>query len=171
VLGILDTNKDYLRKAYFNRMLSTLVSCCSEHMLDQVVAQIKNHIWVLMNDKFGNYVLQIIVERGHGFATNLIKTICLKNYNIILIRKYPKFLLIKITELDVSGQFCSEMIYNVVNMEAYLVLQIFEKRDSSMLFLLFLSKLPPAVLQKTADKLLKLLSKGQQPQLPHSRLR
>ena len=170
VLGILETNKDYLRKAYFNRMLSTLVSCCSEHMLDQVVAQIKNHIWVLMNDKFGNYVLQIIVERGHVFATSLIKTICLKNYNIILIRKYPKFLLIKITELDVSGQFCSEMIYNVVNMDAYLVLQIFEKRDSSMLFLLFLSKMAPAALQKTADKLLKLLAKGQQQQLPHSRL-
>jgi hypothetical protein len=170
VLGILETNKDYLRKAYFNRMLSTLVSCCSEHMLDQVVAQIKNHIWVLMNDKFGNYVLQIIVERGHEFATSMIKTICLKNYNIILIRKYPKFLLIKITELDVTCQFCSEMMYNVINMEAYLVLQIFEKRDSSMLFLLFLSKLPPAVLQKTADKLLKLLSKSQSSQMPHSSL-
>ncbi len=171
VLSILDTNKDYLRKAYFNRMLSTLVSCCSEHMLDQVVAQIKNHIWVLMNDKFGNYVLQIIVERGHVYATSMIKTICLKNYNIILIRKYPKFLLIKITELDQTGKFCAEMIYNVVNMEAYLVLQIFEKRDSSMLFLLFLSKLPPTSLQKTADKLLKLLSKNQVPQLPHSSLR
>ncbi len=29
VIKILEQNKEYLRKAYFNRMLSTLVSCCS----------------------------------------------------------------------------------------------------------------------------------------------
>ena len=72
-ISILEKNKDYLRKAYFNRMLATLVSTCSQAMLSHAVYCMKTHIWVLMNDKFGNYVLQIVVERNEQEGSKLIK--------------------------------------------------------------------------------------------------
>lgn len=56
-IDILSKETDLLKKAYFNRMLSTLVTCCSETVLARIVEMIKQQIWILMNDKFGNYVL------------------------------------------------------------------------------------------------------------------
>lgn len=169
-LRILDSNKDYMRKAYFNRMLSTLVSCCSDQTLQEVVSIIRNHIWVLMNDKFGNYVLQVILERGQATGTSLVQAACLKNHHIIMTRKYPKFLLIKIVELeDRSGDFSSQMIKKLVELDDATLYSILEKRDSAMLMLLILSRLPPCNLSRPSERLVKVLG-HQGHHLPHCSL-
>ena len=170
VLNILEKNKEYLKKAYFNRMLSTLVNCCSDEMLDRVVNEIKSSIWVLMNDKFGNYVLQIMIERNHNGAIQKVKEICLKNYNIILVRKYPKFLLIKMTELEFSGEFCMNMISSVMEMEGDAIQGIFEKRESSMMFLLFLAKISPQMIVEICKRLKGFFKQNGGYHLPHCRL-
>lgn len=154
---ILEKNKDYLRKAYFNRMLSTLVSCCSLQVLDTVVGLIKNHIWTLMNDKFGNYVLQIILERSHQQGTNLIRSACLKNSDLVLTRKYPKFLIIKILELDADQAFSVEMMKNLVKLDNSALFAVMEKKDSSSLLLLVLTKQPQKLIPEAVDHLLSLL--------------
>ncbi len=155
-IKILEQNKEYLRKAYFNRMLSTLVSCCSEQTLQLVVSLIKNHIWILMNDKFGNYVLQILIERGNTAGTNLIKSACLKNANVILTRKYPKFLLIKIVDLDEDASFSTEMMQRVMELDDESLLEILTKRDALMLLMLVLCKQPSAIVTKIVSRIIRV---------------
>ena len=158
-VNILDHNKDYLRKAYFNRMLSTLVSCCSEQTLQDIINLIRSHIWVLMNDKFGNYVLQILIERGQKNGTSMIKQACLKNAQVLLTRKYPKFLVIKIVEVDFDGAFSQEMLKLVLNSDDNLVAEILGKRDSAMLLMLLVSRHPMQAIVKIAGRLIAIFQK------------
>jgi len=164
---ILEKNKDYLRKAYFNRMLATLVSCCSQTLLSHTVYCMKTHIWVLMNDKFGNYVLQIVVERGEQEGSKLIKQACLKNYTVILTRKYPKFLLIKMIEMEKNTDFCSRLMGSIIIMDDSSIWNILSKKDSAMLMTLLVSKQRSDLIEHCADKILKLLSSSQARALPH----
>lgn len=154
---VLEHNRDFLRKAYFNRMLSTLVGCCSDATLLEIVGLIKNYIWVLMNDKFGNYVLQILVERAQPQGTNLVKAACLKNSPIILTRKYPKFLLIKIVDLDTDGSFSAEMMQRVMELEDVTLADIISKRDSFMLLMLILCKQPSSLVPMVVGRFTRVI--------------
>lgn len=152
-LDIMQMNKEYLRKSYFNRMLATLANVCPLAMLSEIVYIVRNHIWVLMNDKFGNYVLQIVVEREEKEGTRLIKTACLKNGGMILTRKYPKFLIIKLVEMETEYDFCTDMIESVSQMDPASIWQIISRRDSAMLLLLIMSKQRPENIPDTAELL------------------
>ena len=164
---ILDHNKDYLRKAYFNRMLSTLVSCCSEQTLQDIINLIRSHIWILMNDKFGNYVLQILIERGQINGTSMIKQACLNNAQLLLTRKYPKFLVIKVVEVDSEGGFSQEMVKLVLSSDENLLVEILGKRDSAMLLLLLVSRHPSQAIVKIASRLIEVFRKFIGPNSEH----
>lgn len=170
-IRILDTNKEYLRKAYFNRMLSTLVSCCSEKTLLDVLNCIRIHIWILMNDKFGNYVLQILMERAPPNKTSLIKLACLKNYPVVLTRKYPKFLLIRIVELENEGEFSTQMTSKVLELDNDSLYAILAKRDSAMLLLLILSHQVSKAIPQSIQRIQNLLDEYRGSELPHCKLR
>lgn len=166
-ISILENNKEYLRKAYFNRMLATLVSTCSQAMLSYTVYCMKTHVWVLMNDKFGNYVLQIVVERNEQEGSKLIKLACLKNFSVILTRKYPKFLLIKMVEMETTTEFCSRLMGSIIDMDDESLRGIISKKDSAMLMILLISKQRADLVEYCSDKLLKLLTTTQARALVH----
>jgi len=156
-LDMLDTNKDYLRKAYFNRMLSTLVSCCSDAVLDRTYEKVKDHFWLLMNDKFGNYTLQVFLERSHDEAVKLLLRTCLKNYETLLVKKYPKFLLIKLIELGGFEEFLKSLVNKLVDGQLGKLILVFEKKESSYLFALVVSRFPAEWIIETCSKLQRLL--------------
>lgn len=158
-IQILEHNKEYLRKAYFNRMLSTLVSCCSEKTLQYIVTLIKNHIWILMNDKFGNYVLQIMVERHQQLGTSLVKMTCLKYFSVILSRKYPKFLLIKMIEMEPDKEFCTQLMEKIAELDDNALYAVLSKRESAMLLLLILAKTKEQNIPLLVDRILDLVYK------------
>ena len=143
ILDILEKNKEYLKKAYFNRMLSTLVNCCSEDVLDRIINNIHAYIWLLMNDKFGNYLLQLFFERKNKKAMDLVYLNCLQNSNLLFIKKYPKFLLIKILEkYQVDQDFLKDLVRSVLEEGKPVMVPILQRRDSSYLFLLTIAHLP-----------------------------
>jgi hypothetical protein len=169
-IEIMQANKEYLKKAYFNRMLATLVNVCPPTLLSEIVYTIRNHIWVLMNDKFGNYVLQIVVERGDREGTILIKNACLKNGGMILTKKYPKFLIIKIVEMEIDYEFCTDVMGSVSMLDMASIWQILSRRDSAMLTLLIMSKQRPEHIPDMADLLLRTMKAFNGRTLPFCKL-
>ena len=139
VLSILDTNKDYLRKAYFNRMLSTLVSCCSEQMLDQVVELTTGHIWDLMNDKFGNCMLQTYYRRSHVRGIQLIEESAADNYEEFLTRRYPKIMLINLMSENRAERIVESICRSLTSADTSVLAPVLQKRESFSLLLLMAS--------------------------------
>jgi hypothetical protein len=140
VIKILEQNKEYLRKAYFNRMLSTLVSCCSEHMLDKVVHQVKNQVWVLMNDKFGNCVLQTFFKRNHTKGVSMVIADCLRHINTLLIRRFPKLMLINLIQDGLFDLYTDRICQTLPQLKPANLLKVVQRKESCSLFLLLLSK-------------------------------
>ena len=133
---ILEQNKEYLRKAYFNRMLSTLVSCCSEHMLDQVVELTAGHIWELMNDKFGNCVLQTYYRRSHARGVQLIEESAGEHYEVFLTRRYPKIMMINLMSEDRAAKIAGSICRLLTSADTSVLAPALQKRESFSLLLL-----------------------------------
>lgn len=155
----LEKNKSYLQKGYYNRMLATLVGACSDAMVSEVVGLIKNNIWVLMNDKFGNYVLQVLFTRQHYQAISLCKTACLRNANNILFRKYPKYILMKIYELGTYSSFIQELVTAILKSSDIIYQDLASKSEAFHLFLLLLGSMKPQPVLDALDKLETALQK------------
>jgi len=80
----------------FRRLLGGFVEVCDENSLYEVYGMIAKEMDWLAEDRFGNYIVQIFIERGFhpGIEsfTNLIK----KRLNLILFDKYSRYPLIKL---------------------------------------------------------------------------
>lgn len=139
----------------------TLVGCCSDELLSHIVYYVRQQVWILMNDKFGNYLLQLLAERGQQEAKQMIKSACLKNISTILTRKYPKFLLIKLIEMEKSSEFCDQLMGAIIRMDDAAIQNTIAKRDSAMLLVLIMSKQRSDLIEFSSDKLLYLLSSSQ----------
>jgi hypothetical protein len=138
-IKILEQNKEYLRKAYFNRMLSTLVSCCSDQILDRVLDAIKPHAWELMNDKFGNCVLQGFFKRNHIPGINSIINECRANAEHILMRRYPKLMLINLIHENIFGDAIQGILESLTALKVQLLQAIVQRRESFCLLLLMIA--------------------------------
>jgi hypothetical protein len=157
----LEKNKSYLQKGYYNRMLATLVGTCSDTMASEVVNLIKNNVWVLMNDKFGNYVLQVLFTRDNQQAISLCKVACLRNANNILFRKYPKYILLKIHELGTYSSFIEELVTAILKSSDIIYQDLASKSEAFNLFLLLLCSLQPDAVLEILDPLESALFKCQ----------
>ena len=136
---ILEQNKEYLRKAYFNRMLSTLVSCCSEHMLDQVVELTAGHIWDLMNDKFGNCMLQTYYRRSQVRGIQLIEKFAADHHEEFLTRRYPKIMLINLLSEKRAEKVAESLCRLLASADTSVLAPALQKRESFSLLLLMSS--------------------------------
>jgi Pumilio-family RNA binding repeat len=136
---ILEQNKEYLRKAYFNRMLSTLVSCCSEHMLDQVVELTTGYIWELMNDKFGNCMLQTYYRRSQVRGVQLIEKAAIDHFEEFLTRRYPKIMLINLLSENRAVKVAESLCRLLASADTSVLAPALQKRESFSLLLLMAS--------------------------------
>ncbi len=121
-------------------MLSTLVSCCSEHMLDRIVQQVKSHVWVLMNDKFGNCVLQTFFRRNHTKGVSLVIANCLKHINTLLIRRFPKLMLVNLVHEGCFDAHTDRICQAIPQLKLANSLKILQRKESCSLFLLLVSR-------------------------------
>lgn len=167
----LQMNKEYLKKSSFNRVLATLVSCCSQALVGHLAYSLRNHTWVLMNDKFGNYVLQILAERGATETTEAIKYTCLMNIGVLLTRKYPKFLLIKLLEMEQSSDFCDNVMDAILGLDYDAIRNILDRRESAMLVIMLLSKQTLTLMEQNADTVESLLANDQGRPQSHRKIR
>lgn len=157
-------DREYLRSAGFNRALSVLVDRCSDQMLADLFDLLQAHIWTLVNDKFGNYVLQVIYERGRRpeavtrLASDLILAECLKNIGGLVTRKYPKFLLIRIIELDADGSFSDQAVRLLCSADLSLARSLFERKESKMILMLLLTRVSIPIFTKHEQTLSHLLT-------------
>ncbi len=114
-IKILEQNKEYLRKAYFNRMLSTLVSCCSEHML------------------------QTYYRRSHVRGIQLIEESAADNYEEFLTRRYPKIMLINLMSENRAERIVESICRSLTSADTSVLAPVLQKRESFSLLLLMAS--------------------------------
>lgn len=100
----------------------------------------------------------------------MIKLACIKNISTIITRKYPKFLLIKLIEMEKSSKFGDQLMGTIIRMDDVVIQNTIAKRDSAMLLVLIMSKQRSDFIEFSSDKLLYLLSSSQAKAYAHCKL-
>lgn len=120
------------------RILVSIFSKFSDNILKRMFKILKKFIWNLLNDKFGNYILQKIIEKNLDPFKEIIEEKCLSNASRVILKKYPRFILLKLIENDANGIFCERFFRAVCfNQKPYFVHKklIWKKETSSLVLL------------------------------------
>lgn len=84
----------------FVRILVSYFSILSDESIKNVFKHLKKHIWNLLNDKFGNYILQKVIERNIKPYKTIIENLCLKHLLKLIQKKHPRYIIFKLIEAD-----------------------------------------------------------------------
>lgn len=97
----------------FVRLLVSYFSILSDSSIHTIFKHLKKNIWNLLNDKFGNYILQKVIERNIKPYKNIIESLCLKHLLKLIQKKHPRYIIFKLIEADSTGKFSEKLFFNL----------------------------------------------------------
>jgi hypothetical protein len=75
-------------------------SVLSDESIENIFKHLKKNIWNLLNDKFGNYILQKVIERNIKPYKTIIEKLCIKHLVKLIQKKHPRYIIFKLIEAD-----------------------------------------------------------------------
>ena len=144
----------------FVRVLVSYFSILSDDSIKNVFKHLKKHIWNLLNDKFGNYILQKVIERNVKPYKTIIENLCLKHLLKLIQKKHPRYIIFKLIEADNTGKFSEKLFFNMafkVQENFKIEKRSFWKNEISCVILLALFKIKPGKLKKLYPKFVELI--------------
>lgn len=149
VLEPLKQKKEYLGSPYYyTRVLSTIAGICDEEVLAEIVQMVSQHIWDLMNDKFGNYLILVFFDRKQQTGIKLATDACLQNCQDVVSRKLPKFILLRLLKAKHHKNFVQELAEKIVTQPLDSLLKYIGRKENVALFLLIVGRLAPPMIEK-----------------------
>src|SRR3990167_6754960 len=156
----LKQKKEYLENAYYTRILSTIAGICEEEVLDQIIELVADHMWLLMNDKFGNYLVLLFFDKHKQQAIESIKQACLANSQHIISRKFPKFILMRFLRAPEHKEFVQLLAARILSHPVDSLLTYIARKENVALFILLLGRLQPKPMLHHAQLLLDEITKA-----------
>ncbi len=138
IIDFLEGSKKVLVFPLVTRVLYAVAEHCPETCLDRLAVLIKSKVWGLMNDKFGNLLLQSFFKRKQRTGMDLITQVCIKHSTNIFVRKYPKLMLMNLVLAGSAGELASKMVLPVERIPKKQLQTVAQKKESFALLLLLL---------------------------------
>src|SRR3990167_5099657 len=134
-------NPEIVKSKYFGRAFATYMGRCNEETLNKISELLSKYISFLLQNNYGNYLLQIFFERKNKPGMELCKKALKKAHKKVFLRKYSRFVLLRAVLLDDSaGMFCKE-ISELVCKDLAAIRSIIIKRLPGDMLLLCISKI------------------------------
>lgn len=134
-------NPEVVKSKYFGRAFATFMGRCSEETLTKIADLLSKHISFLLQNNYGNYLLQIFFERKNKPGMDLCKKALKKAHKKVFLRKYSRFVLLKAILLDDAASGFSTEISELVCKDAAVIRSIIIKRLPGDMLLLCLAKM------------------------------
>lgn len=143
------------------RILVTIFSNFSDDILKRMFKVLKKYIWNLLNDKFGNYILQRVIEKNMVQYKEMIEEKCLKNTQKVILKKYPRYILLKLIENDSNGLFCEKLFKEMcLNQRPFFVhKKLVWKKETSCLVVLSMFGLRRKIFEECFVSFVEILMK------------
>lgn len=91
----LKKNPQIIKTKFFCRAFTSYMKKCPLESLDIIAGLLKPNLNFLLNDNYGNYLLQIFFDRGSKPGIEMCQEALLKNHRKAFLRKYSRFVLLK----------------------------------------------------------------------------
>ena len=156
--------KIILDEPHMMRLLVSAFSKFENQLLRRIFKPLKKYIWNMLNDKFGNYILQKVVEKDLRPYKSLIESLCIKHSQKLILKKYPRYILLKIIENDEFGKFSERFFYQLCFKEgqSYVHKKIMWKPETSCLLVLAMFRMKEAKLRKLFPRFIGLVLKDKE---------
>lgn len=147
ILEELQRNPDIIKMRYFGRAFATYMNKCSMEQLNKIAGILDKNMSFLLHDNYGNYILQIFIERDCRLGIDLCQSALTKIYKKSFIRRYCRYVLLKAVMKDTEGLFIHEIL-ELVTKEPHILDSIIRKKFSQAILLLCLSKVESNLILK-----------------------
>lgn len=128
-----------VKKQYFCRAFTSYMHKCPADNLNNIAAIFRLNISHIINDKYGNYLLQIFFERNCQEGINLCLSSVMKSYKKSFMRKYSKYVLLKALKTTEASQLAKPLLDKLLKDTAALSM-ICQNKFTNHLILLALLK-------------------------------
>lgn len=140
ILDAIRKDSSIVRLKCFGRAFSFYMLKCPQETLDRIADVIKPHVLYLLNDSYGNYLLQIFYDRQCSIGVDMCQD-ALRNFpKKALMRKYCRYVLYKGILHDTDGSLSLSLIGSSINDIKYLQVVLTQRQPRAIL-LLALSRL------------------------------
>ncbi len=158
ILDAIYKDGSVVRLKCFGRAFSYYMLKCSKEALDRIATILKRHIIYLLNDSYGNYLLQIFYDRECSLGIELCQEALKSLPKKALMRKYCRYVLYKGIVHDSNGSLSLNLISAGINDSKYLRVVLSQQLPRAI-FLLGMSRLKDRNLQVNyAQSILRLSS-------------
>lgn len=125
---------------YFGRAFSFYMFRCSDGDLEKLARVFKNHVLHLMNDNYGNFLLQIFYDRNCLYGMQMCQEALKTSTKKALIRKYCRYVLYKAILNDTNGGLSIQLVLSACSSIKFLQV-VLSQRQPTAILLLALSKI------------------------------
>lgn len=150
----LSRDHDLVQKNYFCRAFTSYMHRCPEDVLTKIALIFESNLSYLLNDNFGNYLLQIFFERDCPEGMEMCKSNLLKTYRKSLIRRYSRYVLLKALQKAGSEQFSEAILEKLVQDSSALVAVCRNNFSHHLMILALLNLKSPSKIKRITSNIL-----------------
>lgn len=139
MLQELRKNPEVIKTPYFSRAFATYMTKCSMETLREISKLLTKHFSFLLQDNYGNYLLQIFYERDCQAGIDCCNQILKKMSRRAFLRKYCRYVLFRALEHRAGSNLARELL-EIATEEPTSIESVLFKKFSQELLLFTLSK-------------------------------
>lgn len=110
ILEELQKNNEVIKMPYFSRAFATYMNRCSMATLSEISAALAKHLPFLLQDNYGNYLLQIFYERDCQAGVSCCNDALKKMQRKAFVRKYSRYVLFKALDHKSGPGFARDIL-------------------------------------------------------------
>ena len=139
IVNEMQNNPDLIKAPFFSRAFATYMNKCSQETLDLISPMLSKNLPFLLQDNYGNYLLQIFYERDCKPGIEMCNLALKKIYKKAFVRRYTRYVLLKALQHPSSSQIATELL-SLLAKDPQCFESILLKKFSQELLLLALAK-------------------------------
>ena len=141
IIEELQRTPEVIKNPFFSRAFATYMNKCSMESLDMISMMLSKNLPFLLQDNFGNYLLQIFYERDSKQGVEMCNAALKKLYKKVFIRRYSRYVLLKALQHKAGPQLAEDLLYLALK-DSYTLQNVLLKGFSQELLLLTFGKVP-----------------------------
>lgn len=142
----LELNRDFdlVKREYFCRAFTSYMQRCPEETLCKLASIIESNVVYLINDNYGNYLLQIFFDRQCIPGMAICTALLIKDYRKSFVRRYARYVLLKALQRDDADKLVYSILDKLIHDSAG-ILVVCRIKFSQNLLLVALLRLKSAI--------------------------
>lgn len=112
---IIENPQIIIKEPHMTRLMVSVFTRLKAKRIQEVFPRVKEIFWDLVNDKFGSYVLEKVIEKRGDSKELYLENIVVNNCTALIAKKNARLILFKLIEHDRNFSFCQKLVEEIID--------------------------------------------------------